>query len=56
MIKLFMIFIAISVVVGFVFDVGVTVVSLYHIIYGNIFAGIAFVGIGIALILLALWN
>jgi len=51
MIKLFMIFIAISVVVGFVFDVGVTVVSLYHIIYGNIFAGIAFVGIGIALIL-----
>ena len=46
-----MIFIAIPVVIGFVIDVGVTVVSLYHIIYGNIFAGIAFVGIGIALIL-----
>jgi len=51
MIKLFMIFIAIPVVIGFVIDVGCTVVSLYHIIYGNIFAGIAFVGIGIALIL-----
>ena len=51
MIKLFMIFIVIPVVIGFVIDVGCTVVSLYHIIYGNIFAGIAFVGIGIALIL-----
>ena len=51
MIKVFMIFITIPVVIGFVFDVGCTVISLYHIIYGNIFAGIAFVGIGIALIL-----
>ena len=51
MIKLFTIFIVIPVVIGFVIDVGCTVVSLYHIIYGNIFAGIAFVGIGIALIL-----